>query len=190
MDREFTTFLGNLTKGDPQAWYQFKYRYEKVFFGLARQHQNIDGEDLFQEVSARLVANNYALLKAFNRGGETGFYIWLVEIARRVTHEMLRENQKQRKLFNLLLDSFCSVTGRSFDPVGIFNDRLVYQKFLCAWHELPHIRQQVVLLVMDGFRHREIALKLGISLNTSLSHYNRAIRYLRQCLGYELDVVL
>lgn len=47
---------------------------------------------------------------------------------------------------------------------------------------LPRMRRKIVELSINGFSGKEIASKLGISINTVKVQKNRSIKYLRDCL--------
>lgn len=48
--------------------------------------------------------------------------------------------------------------------------------------DLPKMRRQIIELSINGFSGKEIADKLGISVNTVKVQKNRSIKYLRACL--------
>ena len=48
--------------------------------------------------------------------------------------------------------------------------------------DLPKMRRQIIELSINGFSGKEIADKIGISVNTVKVQKNRSIKYLRACL--------
>lgn len=48
--------------------------------------------------------------------------------------------------------------------------------------DLPRMRRRIIELSISGFSGKEIAEKLGISVNTVKVQKNRSIKYLRDCL--------
>ena len=55
--------------------------------------------------------------------------------------------------------------------------------------DLPRVRRQIMRLSISGFSGKEIAERLGISVNTVKVQKNKSIKYLRdRLLGYRREL--
>lgn len=128
-------------------------------------------EDLTQEVFIRA----WQKLPTFRR--ESAFGTWLHRLA--VNLILTRRESLRRKASRETggEDLFAALSGRRSVP-GL---RLDLDK---AIGELPDgAREVFVLYDVEGFTHKEIATRLGISTGTSKSQLHRARMMLRACLA-------
>lgn len=58
----------------------------------------------------------------------------------------------------------------------------VFEMLLSAFNELPPVCRQVYKLSLEGMKHKEIAQKLNISVNTVKKHKNNANHFLQNRL--------
>lgn len=66
-------------------------------------------------------------------------------------------------------------------------DEEVVQKIYAAIDELPEQARQIFKrCVIDGLKYKEVALEMGITVNTVNTQMKRAYKYLRQRLGHIL----
>ena len=139
-----------------QALYE---RYAPVLFGICRRYvrQHEDAEDVLLEVFYKIFTN----IKQYK--GKGSFEGWMKRIA---VNESLMFLRKKRN-FNISVDVY---------PVDIkvnehgVDEHLFEKDILLLLDKLPlGYRTVFNLYVVEGYKHREIAEKLGISINTSKS---------------------
>lgn len=103
---------------------------------------------------------------------------WMFTIARNLAMNHFRSQGKVHR------EGFESMENLSdFSKVEDPTNRLVLES---AFSVLEDEKRQTVLLhVVGGMKHREIAEILGVPLSTALSNYHRSLRKLRQYLTEE-----
>ena len=120
-----------------------------------------------------------ALIKGFkkvfdhlkNYSGEGSFEGWIKRI---MVNECLMIIRKDKKHQHLI-----SIESKSYGSVAI-NDRLEYEDILKLLEGLPQGYRTIFnLYAIEGYKHREIAELLGISINTSKSQLILARKKLR-----------
>ena len=65
--------------------------------------------------------------------------------------------------------------------LGMVREEIIRLLYLHI-EDLPRMRRRIIELSINGFSGKEIAEKLGISVNTVKVQKNRSIKYLRDCL--------
>lgn len=145
----------------------------------------------YRYVSDRKIAEDLAhdsfltaMKKAGTYKGKGHFDAWLRKITVNTALQYLREiktiQENQQELLRQEL---------------INNDEKMFLKYDFTTHELleainklpEHHSQVFNLYVIDGFRHKQIAEKLDISVGTSKSHLARAKKKLQQILNKEQE---
>lgn len=130
------------------------------------------------------------LVQAFHRifrkmetfKGEGSFEGWLKRI---VINECLMELRKRRAQFLTV-----SVDEVLVQPSIEWEDNLEYEELLSLLDELPEGYRTVFnLYVIEGFKHREIAEMLGVSINTSKSQLLLARRRLQTMIKKKYDAI-
>ncbi len=89
------------------------------------------------------------------------------------TRENLLTKMKQEEMVNVEYhDDF---------TLGMVREEIIRLLYLHI-EDLPRMRRRIIELSINGFSGKEIAEKLGISVNTVKVQKNRSIKYLRDCL--------
>jgi RNA polymerase sigma-70 factor, ECF subfamily len=164
----------------PGAWNDFVDRYLGLIYRVIHftAHQRSatlppeDVEDVAAEILLQIVANNYAVLRQFQK--RSSFSTYLTIIARRIcVHEMLK---RQKQLAKNLGDAkeVAAPAGRiesSFDTMEEVH-RLLSKLPLRA-------RQAVRMFYLEGRTYEEISTKMNVPVNTIGSLLSRAKDHLR-----------
>lgn len=139
-------------------------------------HQPFDAEDVLIEAFFKVFSN----LEAFK--GEGSFAGWIRRI---VVNEALMFLRRRHALQNAVdIDTQFALST----PATIQNE-LNARDLLALLDQLPTgCRTVFNLYVIEGFKHREIADMLGISINTSKSQLILAKQKLKDMLGDEYDL--
>lgn len=153
-------------------------RFSPTMYGVARRYlrRTEDAEDVLIEAFVKVFGN----LNSFTHQGS--FEGWIRRI---VVNECLMFLRR-----NFALKNFSEINERLDEPTpSRFDKELEAQDILSLLDELPDGYRTVFnLYVLEGYKHREIAEELGISINTSKSQLILARRRLQELLakiGYE-----
>lgn len=101
---------------------------------------------------------------------------WLFTIARNLSNSLLRQSGR-----SVSAEEYFSADGPGCAYLEDPSDRLALTAALDGLEELD--RQVVLLHVVSGLKHREIAQDLGLPLGTVLTRYHRALKRLRHILS-------
>ncbi len=152
-------------------------RYSPKFFGVCKRYikQREDAEDILIEALYKAIAN----INSYK--GEGSFEGWIRRI---VVNECLMFLRRQTN-FHLTAELDDRFHGIEDDALNIA-EQLAGQDILGLLDKLPTGYRTVFnLYVIEGFKHREIAEQLNISINTSKSQLILAKEKLRNLLGKE-----
>ena len=135
-----------------------------------------DADDLLQEGFIKILQN-------ISKFKETGSFIgWMKRIM--VNHSLnycKKKNRQKTSEWNDNITDFADEeenTSKSIES-RILDANLTPEEIIQMIQELPvGYRMVLNLYVIDGFKHAEIAEKLGISINTSKSQLSRARQFL------------
>jgi RNA polymerase sigma-70 factor, ECF subfamily len=180
--------------GDPEAAFEqlFSRYYRPLSYFFAKKGFSSDEcHDLNQET----------FLRVFNRmdtfRGEGPFKAWLFQIAANIYRNTLRERSTQKRdAQEVSLDEAsdqpvaAGVVALEDEPLEhMLNDERVH-KLREAMEELPpQMRRCVQLRIDQDLRYREIAVILGVSIDTVKAHLYQARQLLKAKLkGYFTDV--
>ena len=135
-------------------------------FSILKNHT--DAEDVLQDTYVRL----YHAAGSYRSEGKPMAYI--LTVTRNLCYQRLREHSRRPEALPEELEGL--------PETATVEDRVLLQA--CLDRLTDGERQVVTLHAVAGFRHREIAALLGMSLSGVLSRYHRAIHKLRQlCEG-------
>ena len=128
-----------------------------------------DAEDIIQEAFVKSFRQIRQLKESAAYGG------WL----KRIVVNLSLQKQRQKRHF-APLDNLESHTEETEGP---WYQDIPFPRIQAAIQALPNGSREVLsLYLLEGYKHREIADWLGISVSTSKSQYQYALRSLRQTL--------
>lgn len=165
--------------GDESAFEELVRRHLKSCYAvaLARVGQPADAEDVVQDAFIT------ALRKLDECRSPEKFGAWLLQIVRNRAHNF-RRYQAVRD--TLSLDAMLgSESGEAADsPLRDTERGQLKEHLLAALETLTELQREVILLFdLEGWRHKEIAEKLGITEGSARVHLSNARRALRGALG-------
>jgi RNA polymerase sigma-70 factor (ECF subfamily) len=153
-------------------------KYSPVLKGVCLRYagNEFDADDLLQEGFIKILQN-------ISNFKETGSFIgWMKRIM--VNHSLnycKKKNRQKTSEWNDNITDFADDeenTSKSIES-RILDANLTPEEIIQIIQELPvGYRMVLNLYVIDGFKHAEIAEKLGISINTSKSQLSRARKFL------------
>lgn len=159
-------------RGSPKAQEWIYERYAPKMFGVCRRYVKSmeDAEDV-------LVEGFYKVLTKIEQyGGNGSFEGWIRRI---MVNESLMFLRKNNPLKNAVELEHIDIEENTTSIV----EELKAQDILKLLNELPTGYRTVFnLYVVEGYKHREIAEQLGISINTSKSQLILAKRRLKELL--------
>lgn len=163
-----THILNLCIKGDRQAQNTLYQSLSPVLLAICRRYLKVhtEAEDILVETFVKIFQN----LPKFNHAGS--FEGWCKRIA---VNECLMHLRK-RKNFALSIEYAQFVPENSIEV----HDQMSYNELILLLDELPiGYRTIFNLYVIEGYKHKEIAEQLGISINTSKSQLIHAKKRLK-----------
>jgi len=163
-------------RGDAAAFETLVRRHLKAAYAvaLARVGQPADAEDVVQDAFVT------ALQKLDSCRSPDRFGAWLLEIVRNRAHNY-RRYQAVRDTLPL---SETTPASRAAGPEREAERTEMKERLIEALDTLTELQREVILLFdFEGWPHREIAEKLGISEVSARVHLSNARRALRASLG-------
>lgn len=160
-----------LKKDNKQVQKWLYNKYVRLFLGISRRYVNIheDAEDVVLGAFFKIFKN----IRQFN--GKGSFEGWMKRIVVNESLMFIRKNHNfklQVEISNVEIKTKVNV-----------QDDLQVKDILKLLDKLPTGYRTVFnLYVIEGFKHREIAEKLGISINTSKSQLILAKKRLKDLI--------
>lgn len=177
-DSHLNTIINKCKKSDRSAQNEmYKHMYAYALGICSRYIQD--------DLEARMVLNEgfykvFSNLFKYQNG--LPFKPWFKTIMINSALDYLRKNKKFKT--NLSIDKVLDV---SVDSSAISN--LSYEELMVIVNTLPTAYRTVFnMYVVDGYKHREIAERLGIEIGTSKSNLSRAKETLRQMIKTNIMV--
>ncbi len=134
-------------------------------YALSILRNAFDAEDVLQECFIRV----FRSAAFYRRDGKP--MAWILTIAKNLCRDLLRKNQAVSELSE-------EAWLRLAAPNTVNDDRLILSACMKELNEKE--RQIVVLHAVAGFKHREIAQFMELSLTGVLSKYHRAIQKMKR----------
>jgi RNA polymerase sigma-70 factor (ECF subfamily) len=132
-----------------------------------------DGEDLVQDVFLALFRHLQ------QQGLRSNLRGWLFRVAHNLALKFRARQQQQRSNFVSIRDARTTL-DLAPDPERTLANGRRHARLLAAFSALPERDQRCVRLRGEGFRYREIARVLGISLGAVSKSLTRTIRRLER----------
>lgn len=167
----YTHIIEACKKGEHRAQQELYSALSPVLFAICRRYlkRTEDAEDALVEAFIKIFKN----LKNFKGAGS--FEGWAKRIA--INESLMQLRKKQN--FHLSIEYANTVPEDNVDV----HDAMSYDELIMLLDELPTGYKTIFnLYVIEGFKHKEIAEKLDISINTSKSQLIHAKSKIRQLL--------
>lgn len=168
------TLVKECVSGNARAQRLLFDRFSAKMLGVAMRYINDKerAEDVLQDAFIKVFKH---LNRFKNDGSLEG---WIRRIVVNTALDQLRKNKKRQSDI-ALDDSFIEITTNNFTE-----ERLQAESLMKIVQELPDGYRTVFnMFAIEGYSHKEIAKKLGITENTSKSQYSRAKSVLREILN-------
>lgn len=167
--------VGRARDGDSDAFETLVRRHLRAAYtvALAVTNEPADADDICQDAFVT------ALERLEQCRNPDRFLAWLLTIVRNQAHSHYRREAVRRAS---PLDDMTSLSSGS-DTARSLERRDLRERLLDALAELTETQREVVLLHdLEGWKHREIADRLGLAVGTARSHLHYARRKLRKLL--------
>ena len=170
MARDINHIIELCKKEDPSAQRELYDRYSSLMFAICLRYtkQYEDAEDV-------LIESFYKILSRISSyKGQGSFEGWM----KRITVNEALMSLRKKNVLNLSVE-LSNITEPAYDDDII--SKLAYEELIDLLNELPTGYRTVFnLYVVEGYKHKEIAQELGISINTSKSQLILAKKKLRE----------
>ena len=170
-----TKLIETARKGNQQSMYRLYKLYVQAMYNtcIRMVSNQYDAEDIIQE----------SFVKAFNNldsfRGDSSFGSWLKRIVINQSISFLRT--KKQEFTDI--DNLQIVTEEEEDNIPKVDPTMIHESIKA----LPEKARVVLnLYLLEGYRHKEIAEILDITVSTSKSQYLRAKQLLREKLKKEI----
>ena len=166
-DAQLETLLQEVAEGSTAALEElYRFTDRAVYaYALSILRNAYDAEDVLQECFIRVFQS-----AAFYHGDGKPM-AWILTIAKNLCRDLLRKNQTVAELSD-------EAWLRLAAPNTTNDDRLILS---ACMEELSEKERQIVALhAVAGFKHREIAEFMSLSLTGVLSKYHRAIQKMKR----------
>jgi RNA polymerase sigma factor (sigma-70 family) len=178
---ELRPFIAECCSGSEAAWGQFFELFHPLIAGTVRKVVNFDQEDIIQTIYCKLIDNNYGLLRKFR--GES-FYELLAYIRQIAfnTAANQRRSQGVEKARTTSIEDFMELLSSDDNPETHYLQTEVSREILSAITKLDIKYREPVYLLMQGYKHKEIADILGVPIDTASTRIRRAYSKLEENL--------
>ena len=168
---EEKALISRAVKGGQQAQFAIYKKYVgAMFHTVIRMVGNReDAEDVTQEVFAKV----FQRLDSFR--GDSTLGAWIKRVAVNTSLNFMR--QKKKVFFEEINDQIIAVDEIEIDETAWASDiRSIHE----AIKQLPDgCRMVFNLYILEGYKHAEVAVLLGITESTSKTQYKRAKRLIK-----------
>ena len=161
-------------KNDRAAQKQLYEIYSPVLFGICIRYvtESSDAEDILQEGFYKI------LTKISEFSGRGSFEGWMKRIMINTAITHYHKNKKHDYHYDISEIQEIKIEGNSYDTNNFTKDELIG-----VINKLPAGYKMVFnLYAIEGYKHKEIAEKLNVDINTSKSQYSRARKLLQKKL--------
>ena len=176
--------LKRIRKGDVKAFDLIFEEYSQRLYGFAfsmlKNHE--DAREIVQET----------FLKVWNKRKEINtnysFKSYLFSISYNIIIDLLRKKSNDSKYQKYLKDHFNVALSGTDEQVN-FNE--LQENLTQLLEKLPEKRRAIYKMSREeGFSHKEIAEKMGISIKTVENQINLSLKFLKENLGTDKLIVL
>ena len=177
----------NVIEGSQFHQIKFVKIAEKIIYGALssfNQFDQEDKEDLLQNIFLKLFKDDMRRIKMWNEKAKFSTYLYM--IASNSALDYLESKYFKRKLLsNSLIDVDTVKSSVNNNPNKVI-DKISLD--MCVDKLRPVEKEIISLYYKDGYKEKEIANKLDMSINTISSIKNRAIKKIRKNITQEFWV--
>jgi RNA polymerase sigma-70 factor (ECF subfamily) len=161
-----------IAQGDNEAFEELYYASYKQIYGflLSLTRNKEDAEDLLQNTYIRIRNGSHL----YKKQGTP--MTWMCAIAKNQYLDFVRKYGKNRSVDFGEVENYVS-EGLSKDSTNDVDNKMLLEQILSILSKEE--RTIVVLHMINGLKHREIAEITGLSLSTVLSKYNRSLKKMK-----------
>ncbi len=162
-------------KHNIRAQEKFYRLYAKKMYGLCKGYSNTveEANDIMQEAFIKVFKN----MKQYNEKGDVGAWV------RRIFINTAIDYYRKSKRTVDIIDIDTNINEEIFVSEDSLK-QIDYDKFIELMRLLPEKARIIFnLFNLEGYSHKEIAVKLGISESTSKSQYHRAKQLLKLAIS-------
>ena len=157
---------------------------ERIIFGALSsfdQFDETDKDDLLQNIFLKLFKDDMRRIKMWNKRAKFSTYLYM--ITTNCALDYLDSKHFKRKLLSNSSYELDSVKSCSNNPESVINKITLDM----SKEKLRPVEREIIdLYYENGYKEKEIASKLDISINTVSSIKNRAIKKMRKNITQEL----
>ena len=179
------TLILNVISGSTSAQKKFVEIAGKIIFGALSSFHQFDQEDkndLFQTIFLKLFDDNMRRIKMWNKKSKFSTYLYMITTNSAL--DFLNSKYfKQKLMSNSAIDT---------DSIGLVDKKneseLIINKItinMCKQKLRPIEKDIIELYYGAGYKEKDIAEKLNISINTISSIKNRAIKKIKKDIMQE-----
>ncbi|MBS0617654.1 MAG: RNA polymerase sigma factor [Spirochaetes bacterium] len=178
-DIDIRLLLTECCSGSETAWARFFELFHPLIAGTVRKTVNADEEDIIQAIYLKLIDSDYALLKKF-RG--TTFYEFLNFVRQIAFHTATNQRRAQGKEQARIAqtEDLGTLLSASPNPEASFLQREASAEIMACVMRLDIKYREPVFLLIEGFKHKEIAEILKIPIDTASTRIRRAYEKLEK----------
>tara|TARA_Y100000996_G_scaffold406718_1_gene383433 strand:+ start:1574 stop:2143 length:570 start_codon:yes stop_codon:yes gene_type:complete len=177
----------NVIDGSKNHQLKFVKIAEKIIFGALssfNQFDQQDKEDLLQNIFLKLFKDDMRRIKMWNERAKFSTYLYM--IASNSALDYLDSKHFKQKLLSSSLIGVDNVKASAVNNPSRIIDKISLD--MCVDKLRPVEKQIISLYYSDGYKEKEIAEELSISINTVSSIKNRAIKKMRKNMSQEFWV--
>ncbi|GAB4421913.1 MAG: hypothetical protein OHK0011_00030 [Turneriella sp.] len=181
----FIEFLSRCIDGESDAWNSFMHDFHPLISGVAGRVSTLYSDDIVQEVYLLLVKDHFRLLRQFDGTNRPAFLVYLKRVTENAARNFIRKHCKQETELGEALEH---LADERETPEATLLHQADLERLTEAIALLRKDYQNVINLLLKGYRHREVAEILDIPLKTSLTWAHRAVAELRKKLKAEINL--
>lgn len=172
-DIDIRLLLTECCSGSETAWGRFFELFHALIAGTVRKTVSVDEDDIIQAVYLKLIDGDYTLLKKFHG---TTFYEFLNFVRQIAFHTAMNHRRAQGKEQTRIaqLEDLDTLLSASLTPEMSFLQREASAEIMACIMQLDVKYREPVFLLMQGFKHKEIAEILKIPIDTASTRIRRA----------------
>ena len=186
MSMNFDFMIKECCAGSEKAWKAFIDQFHPLIQATVARVCAEDTDDITQSVYEKLIKDDYSLLRQF-KGCYPQFLLYIKTLSYNTAlNHMKKASRLSRKTIDEDFDErICPDFSLESKEDDVYDEAL--ERLRSAILTLKPEYREIILYLMKGYKHREIAEMLGIPINTSLTRGNRAKDILKKIMTDEIN---